>query len=367
MQSQRQRRQAMKLANKREVDQYIEFLKKEIVKEELPQYEIQHIYERGLGSHTVHVLSECWTEKVATWKNDYFYKTFIRRRNEQREKDYEDILKNRANGILAKFNVPKAVIGNSYSCQPDAKQEKQCKAIAKKMNIMQELIRKHLIGSVKKMMDKNKDELIAVLPTDVCNEICNQEYSKSTDNRFDAIAKASGTSSRNNAENNLDLKQIVVYIAIVSDGMLFVYKRKTSEGESRLHGKWGLIGGHVNESDCVIDTSNSHAKSMKKIIRNAAAREYHEELKNWKGYDKTVKPSDFTIEGFINSNESPVDKHHLGVLVVLRSKVDIEIPKDGARFFYANQNDFVTFSEDADTENWLKIAYKAFSNGWTTE
>ncbi len=112
---------------------------------------------------------------------------------------------------------------------------------------------------------------------------------------------------RNEVENNPNFKQIIPYSIFEHDGKIFLYKRTKGGGETRLHEKFSIgIGGHINpvEGDHLIE-------GMK--------REFHEEL-DYKDY------YDYEIVGFINNDDTDVNKVHFGVVFMLKgSTPNIEV------------------------------------------
>jgi len=95
---------------------------------------------------------------------------------------------------------------------------------------------------------------------------------------------------RNETENNPELKQIIPYIIFINNGKLFLMKRIA--GEKRLKNLYTIgVGGHVNDLDGNLE------KGMK--------REIDEEV------EAEIKK--ITPHGFINLEQTPVDKVHFGV------------------------------------------------------
>ncbi|MBN2101248.1 MAG: DNA mismatch repair protein MutT [Candidatus Aenigmarchaeota archaeon] len=121
------------------------------------------------------------------------------------------------------------------------------------------------------------------------------------------IKKSMVSRPRKDMETNPEFKQIIPYSIFEHGGKIFIYKRAKGGGEARLHEKYSIgIGGHINhlEGDNLIE-------GMK--------REFHEELEYKDDYN-------YEIIGFINSDETPVDKVHFGVVFMLNGKTpDIKV------------------------------------------
>lgn len=80
--------------------------------------------------------------------------------------------------------------------------------------------------------------------------------------------------SREEAENNPSIKQIIPYTVLYRDGFMgrqfLTYKRTKSGGEDRLHEKYSIgIGGHINRQDIaggILSIENSIKREMSEEI-----------------------------------------------------------------------------------------------------
>ena len=110
--------------------------------------------------------------------------------------------------------------------------------------------------------------------------------------------------SRQQAEEDESLKQLIPYFLICHGDRIWCYVRGKKSGEGRLVSKASIgIGGHINHLD----------KSLfEELYDSAAIRELEEEVEVPPGY--THK-----IVGLLNDDLTPVGRVHLGVIHILRS------------------------------------------------
>lgn len=122
------------------------------------------------------------------------------------------------------------------------------------------------------------------------------------------IADNYTTMRRGDAEENADFKQPIPYCIIRRGSQVFMYKRLSGGGESRLHDKLSIgAGGHMNAIDGVEDFNT--------ILQVNLERELEEELAIENKYRMT------TI-GFINDDSELVSRVHIGLLTVLELRGD---------------------------------------------
>ena len=104
-----------------------------------------------------------------------------------------------------------------------------------------------------------------------------------------------------------EFRQIIPYVMVKNGDKRLFYRRGEAGGEERLHAKWSTgFGGHVDLAD-----ARTHGEQIDlfKTVVEAAERELLEELgmiAMWGGC---------TFKGLIVSNETEVDKVHLGVVL----------------------------------------------------
>lgn len=107
---------------------------------------------------------------------------------------------------------------------------------------------------------------------------------------------------REEAENNINFKQVISYVMLRYDGMLFSYIRGKQAEEERLIGKRSIgLGGHIEQID------KRYSSSTRDLYINAAQRELAEEVIIESSY-KTH------IVALINNDLTEVDKVHFGIL-----------------------------------------------------
>jgi predicted NUDIX family phosphoesterase len=108
---------------------------------------------------------------------------------------------------------------------------------------------------------------------------------------------------REAAEQNEEWRQIIPYVLVTNQaGEHLVATRSKKQGENRLWGKHTLgVGGHINPQDEI------WKPPLLPTISRAAIREYKEET-GWDDFDAA------NIQGLIITNETPVDRVHIGVL-----------------------------------------------------
>ncbi|TPG68573.1 hypothetical protein EEL31_08610 [Brevibacillus laterosporus] len=108
---------------------------------------------------------------------------------------------------------------------------------------------------------------------------------------------------RGDAEEDPSFKQPIPYVVIRKGNELFMYKRLSGGGETRLHDKLSLgTGGHMNQED---------ASSFEEVLEANLLRELEEEL------DIQATDREFNTIGFINDDIEEVGKVHIGLLVTL--------------------------------------------------
>lgn len=149
--------------------------------------------------------------------------------------------------------------------------------------------------------------------------------------------------SRNLAEKNFELKQIIPYILIQNskENLTGIYKRKGSE--KRLEDLWSAgIGGHINNFDC--------KKTVYETIKNGMLRELSEEIINL--------PKNYSINfcGIINEEETEVGNVHLGaVYKIISDDTNAFLPGEELDSFqFYNTSDLINLN----MEIWSGLALK---------
>ncbi|MFH0889726.1 MAG: NUDIX domain-containing protein [Candidatus Aenigmatarchaeota archaeon] len=168
-------------------------------------------------------------------------------------------------------------------------------------------------------------------------------FSEFDKNLFATICKNRFFVDRDKAENNETLKQIIPYCIVVNNSKIVVVKRK-NPGEKRLKDLLSIgIGGHINPVD---DTGD--------VYENAARRELNEEL-------KTDKILSLEPVGFLNLDDIPVNRVHLGLVYVARVAGNVEVIDSGLEGELKNIAEIATLSDKM--EGWSRELAKAIANG----
>ncbi len=152
---------------------------------------------------------------------------------------------------------------------------------------------------------------------------------------LDAINKKNYFVDRERAETDETTKQIIPYCMVTCGRRILIVERK-NPGETRLKGLLAIgIGGHVNPED-----------AGREILLNAANRELTEELIFSR--NKTPEPV-----GFLNLNDTPVNRVHFGVVYRVEVTEDVEVIDDGLEGRLENISDLGLFA--GKMEGWSKI------------
>lgn len=112
---------------------------------------------------------------------------------------------------------------------------------------------------------------------------------------------------RNQAETDPSLKQIIPYVVLRSERLVFRYWRTKRAGESRLRHLYSIgLGGHIDERDL-----NLYSLSEEEILAEATMRELREEAD---------LPSHAWPEfcGLVNDDATEVGSVHLGAVYICR-------------------------------------------------
>lgn len=126
------------------------------------------------------------------------------------------------------------------------------------------------------------------------------------------IAQHYTTMRRGDAENDPTFKQPIPYCVIRRGTDIFLYKRLSGGGETRLHDKLSIgAGGHMNDIP--------ELATFEEILAENLMRELEEELKI------SSDVMDINTVGFINDDEDEVGKVHIGLLVVLDVEADATV------------------------------------------
>ena len=172
--------------------------------------------------------------------------------------------------------------------------------------------------------------------------------------------------SRNRAEGNSYLRQIIPYCTLIhidEKGMthLFYAKRKP-EADRELSGKWTIgLGGHINPKDrhvlyrglCKrkIDIVGLEMdNSFDAMILNCAARELKEEVRiDW---DDVIEIKYYAL---ISTSSDFVSKDHLGVVLLFMLRtMEVEIRQEEfTKGGFFTEEEFLIYADYSDWLRWL--------------
>lgn len=146
-------------------------------------------------------------------------------------------------------------------------------------------------------------------------------------------------------ETNLVFKQIVTYCMLLSDaGTVFSYRR--GGGEPRLKDKWSLgIGGHVHQLDTKPENLIK-VNVMKNVEREVGVGTRIMGLRHL---------------GYINCEDSPVNRDHLGLLFLKEVYDEHEIKANSPDILegeFRSQAEIEKLMKKHEFEEWSEIAYR---------
>jgi predicted NUDIX family phosphoesterase len=202
-------------------------------------------------------------------------------------------------------------------------------------------------------MNKN-DELIIVVPRvelfnnekDVFQGLFNEEYM--TEIFKLRINLNMEIMRRGDAEKNECFKQPIPYAIIKRGQEIFVYKRLSGGGESRLHDKLSIgAGGHMNFVE--------DAKDFNEILDENLYRELTEELDINGEYE-------IKVAGLINDDENEVGRVHIGLLVIIEldENGSVEVREtEQLEGLWMTKQQLLEEETFAKLESWSQIATKS--------
>lgn len=138
---------------------------------------------------------------------------------------------------------------------------------------------------------------------------------------LEAILSNAAFTDRTNAEINPSLKQLIPYAVVMRAGKVLAYRRGTSGGEGRLHGKVSIgVGGHINPVDIQPITIEGHTFTSKSLL--ALIRELKEELGVELGSGGINR---ILFQGYVNEEVNPTGHVHLGLIYTVHLFDDAEV------------------------------------------
>jgi predicted NUDIX family phosphoesterase len=145
-------------------------------------------------------------------------------------------------------------------------------------------------------------ERVLVMPREEVPGGCNFTGVRDADARTMAALRAAVVThgrfmDRPIAEENPAFKQLIPYVVVRDETLIYLMERTAAGGDARLHGKASIgVGGHLNSVDEGEDP-----------LTDGLRREWSEELvADW-------EPR-FQLVGLLNDDSNPVGSVHLGVV-----------------------------------------------------
>lgn len=209
------------------------------------------------------------------------------------------------------------------------------------------------------------DEIIIVVPRDALFEneklvfqgtLMRDDEGEDKGSRIIANMESSYTTMRRgDAEENPAFKQPIPYAVIRRGDQIFVYKRLSGGGETRLHDKLSIgVGGHMNdlpeEEKLLLENFNFYT-----LLSDNLERELSEELRIG------TNEREAAIVGLINDDSSEVSRVHIGVLVVMdiADSVEVEVNEpEQLEGFWLSISDLLKPEVYNRLESWSQIATK---------
>lgn len=202
-----------------------------------------------------------------------------------------------------------------------------------------------------KKKKKSLDNYVMVFPTTLLNEIGYFQGLSFDIGKYLNRIFAQGICTamkRDKAELDENYKQIVNYVLVLQQDILFSYKRGKKLGEARLFENYSIgIGGHISSDDPYLFSSNKISLALE-LITESVKREIKEEIGLEDGYD-------LNIEALINDDTNAVGKVHFGIIFLAKIIDNQKIEKEQS----INDAKFRTIQEIKNNsekyENWSKI------------
>ncbi len=157
------------------------------------------------------------------------------------------------------------------------------------------------------------DEPVLCVPTRDLYEAAGQwrGLRKDSPEMWRVLARKSAFRPRSRVEDDPSLKQLVSYTIFLSDKRIFVMKRLNAQSEARLRGLLSIgVGGHMNPVPEIQWPGRRRISDIKSIAGMNTAREIREEV-------SVAGNPTIAILGFLNDDQNPVGKVHLGIVSVV--------------------------------------------------
>lgn len=198
-------------------------------------------------------------------------------------------------------------------------------------------------------MSPRNDESILVVPNSEFVKIGKfQGFEPDYEKYADALIGNAFFCQRRYVETNPRYKQLIPYVILMYDNMVFEYRRGKATAEHRLRSLWSIgIGGHVNEQD-------PSSKPYWGTITNSMWRELYEEV----DIQCDGVPM---IAGLVNDDSNDVGRVHLGIVVhFILDRPEVQPREDGI-----SESRFITIPEAKKSrdryETWSQFCLDAIT------
>jgi predicted NUDIX family phosphoesterase len=155
-------------------------------------------------------------------------------------------------------------------------------------------------------------------------------------------------------ETEPKFRQLIPYVVVKQGDKYLAYERSAAGGESRLHHLHSIgIGGHVDAVDAVYNEKGVF--QLTETLRKGMYRELKEEL--------GLTEADFlgmSTIGYLAKNATPVDKVHLGIVLVAEVNADLVVTSQEEALKLAG---FLSITELAELklESWSETVVAQFN------
>lgn len=172
---------------------------------------------------------------------------------------------------------------------------------------------------------------------------------------------------REEADKNIEYKQLIPYISFVDDvnKKVYTFQRSSSSSykEEKLRGKYSVgIGGHIDEED--VSYNDNGIIDLEKTLLNNIQREVNEEIELKFSSTENRFQAKPVMLGFINDDSNTVGKMHLGISYIVFTNMDI-IKKDSeilnGEWVSVDCIDNLMKSTLFEFETWSKFIYPLLS------
>jgi predicted NUDIX family phosphoesterase len=151
---------------------------------------------------------------------------------------------------------------------------------------------------------------------------------------------------RDQLENNPEYKQIVTYCVLFNHDLNAIFSYKRAGSEKRLDDQWSIgIGGHIRQM----------AKPMDQVIRSNLVDNINREVAAVRYLER------LQLMGYINCDDSPINRDHLGMLFfgeVYGSEEIRTVSPKILRGSFRSPSTVERLMKQHKFEDWSEIAYE---------